>query len=426
MITINVFIKSFQDLDHITPIISYLSKNKDIHIKLYSFNNELNNCEDHLRFLKDECKLDVEYLNNYFTNRYKYIIELHNKYLNMKSNIKNSKISLIFDIITAKIISPFMSYVIGQSVNRYLYSIKNTIILIDIGTEIGSFGRVFVKKSKSYNIKVIGYLHGYYVFSGSKNLTNDWSKLNFIKRTASSLSKYKRKQLYCDCYLVGNKQKETLFSSSSMGNFDKNELNRVKEIGVPRYAKEWIKIYREKILNNDKFIYGEQENINIVLYMIHPKYNIQVESLLNMVEAINNISNINFVYKPHTRNGLNGIDVKRMKGFNASNISSVSLSEWADIGIDMGSSITIQLLIDRVPVIVPTFISTNSTIFQESGVCNEVSNIPELISIIDDIKCGKNEKNKNKKIDKFISDVVYGNRNYNNLLDSFFHSIVKC
>ena len=69
MITINVFIKSFQDLDHITPIISYLSKNKDIHIKLYSFNNELNNCEDHLRFLKDECKLDVEYLNNYFTNR---------------------------------------------------------------------------------------------------------------------------------------------------------------------------------------------------------------------------------------------------------------------------------------------------------------------------------------------------------------------
>jgi len=211
-----------------------------------------------------------------------------------------------------------------------------------------------------------------------------------------------------------------------MGNFDKNELNRVKEIGVPRYAKEWIKIYREKILNNDKFIYGEQENINIVLYMIHPKYNIQVESLLNMVEAINNISNINFVYKPHTRNGLNGIDVKRMKGFNASNISSVSLSEWADIGIDMGSSITIQLLIDRVPVIVPTFISTNSTIFQESGVCNEVSNIPELISIIDDIKCGKNEKNKNKKIDKFISDVVYGNRNYNNLLDSFFHSIVKC
>jgi hypothetical protein len=143
-----------------------------------------------------------------------------------------------------------------------------------------------------------------------------------------------------------------------------------------------------------------------------------------MVGVINNIPNINFVYKPHTRNGLDGIDTTRMKGFDASNVSSVLLSEWADIGIDIGSSITIQLLIDNVPVIVPTFICNNSTIFQEMGVCSEVASIKGLISAIENTK--NNKVDKDKRIDKFISEIVYGNRDYNDLLDCFYESIIQC
>ncbi len=424
MHNLNVFIKSFQDLDHATPIVSYLSDKTNVNIRLYSFTRDLPKCKEHLGFLRDEYGLTVRYLDDHIESPYKQIIRIYNNFLRRKSNIKNRKISLMVDIMSAKIISPFIGFVIERSIHSYLSSIKNEKILIDLGTEIGAYGRAFVKKSKFHNVKIIGYLHGYYVFSGSKNLRKDWARLNFIKKTASLLSKYKRKQLYCDCYLVGNKQKETWFSSSSMGNFDKEELNRVKEIGIPRYTREWIKIYRKKILPNKKFIYGDKESINVVFYMVHPKYNIKVESLLNMVGAINNIPNINFVYKPHTRNGLDGIDTTRMKGFDASNVSSVLLSEWADIGIDIGSSITIQLLIDNVPVIVPTFICNNSTIFQEMGVCSEVASIKGLISAIENTK--NNKVDKDKRIDKFISEIVYGNRDYNDLLDCFYESIIQC
>ena len=59
MHNLNVFIKSFQDLDHVTPIVSYLSDKTNVNIRLYSFTRDLPKCKEHLGFLRDEYGLTV-------------------------------------------------------------------------------------------------------------------------------------------------------------------------------------------------------------------------------------------------------------------------------------------------------------------------------------------------------------------------------
>ena len=96
--------------------------------------------------------------------------------------------------------------------------------------------------------------------------------------------------------------------------------------------------------------------------------------MFNLLSVINNI---NFVYKSHPR-----FNYVIDKGYDASNVNSFQLSDWADVGILFGSSIAIQLLIDNVPIIVPTFVHTNSTILEKHKICITANSLDELTNIL--------------------------------------------
>ena len=65
---------------------------------------------------------------------------------------------------------------------------------------------------------------------------------------------------------------------------DVNYLNRVYEVGVPRYATEWIAKYRNNIMKSNSFTYGENNRINVVLFMSHPQYNVQIDALMDTIK----------------------------------------------------------------------------------------------------------------------------------------------
>jgi len=422
------FIKSFNDFDNILPIIHFFNKNYSEHtINIFSLVKDMKNFSDHTDYCVNNLNTHVYYLfdidksiSNFMLNS---LIKVSRKLSRRKNNIFFIPLLLLNGRLKYAI--QLLSNIV---INRFSFlADNNTIMLIDFGNELSILGHSLVKLANNNKIPVIGYLHGYSIYLNKDTLTIDKSNIGHIKKTIIRLSKHNKKRLYCDCYLTGLSQKENFFKSRQMANFSEKEIRRVNEIGIPRYTKEWIEIYRKNVIKSSEFYYGDGKKLNVCMFLSHPKYNVDLKSLYDLIYEISLIENINFVIKPHTRNNFNGLSKEKMFAYDASSISSVLLSKWSDVGIVYGSSIAIQLLIDSVPVIVPSFIDSNYTILQDRKVCIDSKNIRETIDLLNGLdKNNVDALIDSKYVDKFIGNIVYGEKKYNKMMNGFCKSILEC
>lgn len=160
--------------------------------------------------------------------------------------------------------------------------------------------------------------------------------------------------------------------------------------------------------------------------MSHFQYNVLKEEFYNLFKILSNIDNINFVFKPHTRNRIAGVDKKLLDNcYNAELIPSMMLSKWADVGIVFGSSIGFQLLIDDVTIIVPSFVHTNSTIYEKYDVAITATNEEELADYLLKSPVELSSRVDHQKIDHFIKKIIYGNQSYDDMMTSYVNEIIN-
>jgi hypothetical protein len=139
-----------------------------------------------------------------------------------------------------------------------------------------------------------------------------------------------------------------------------------------------------------------------------------------MFNLLSKINNINFVYKSHPR-----LNYVIDKGYDASNINSFQLSAWADVGILFGSSIAIHLLLDNVPIIVPSFVHTNSTILEKHKICITAKNIGELETLLS--YSTKDEIRKlidNTKVERFLNKYLDAHKDYKQIMKEYYEAVV--
>jgi len=424
MKNIVIFIDSYNDTDHILPFIDYVLLNQKANVVLYTTkNNSLNSCKDHLQYLKKVHNLVPVNYDQGFGKKYSILINAYWKFrfLSYKGKRKSYLLPLLFLFYW---LQPIFVYFTQREINRIQKHINADVIMMDFGKEISLYGHAIVKYSQNNSIPVIGYLHGFSIYTNTDSLQKDKKKLNPVKKTLSKLTRSKIKRVYFDRYVVGKKQRETHFRSSMMGNYDEKCLDRVHEIGLPRFASEWIYKYEKYVISSKRFAYGDSNKINVVLFMNSPKYNVLADHLISTIKALSSCSNINFVFKPHTRDGLSRINSKEINGYNASEISSLELSSWADVGIVYGSSIAFQLLQDDVVLIVPKYIHLNTTVFEESSVCVLSNSLDDLINILSHSKEDVYSMINKKNVSNFIKYYVYGgNSSYDKLMDKFYNSV---
>jgi|APSaa5957512576_1039674.scaffolds.fasta_scaffold12582_3 hypothetical protein len=425
MKNIAIFVDSYNDLDHILPFIDYVLSNKKARIVLYKIKtSNLSNCEDHLRYLREEYDLiPAEYDQN-FRRHYVVLMGLYWSFYNFANKAKQNPYLLPFLIFFSRL-RPLAIYLTQQEVNRVQKYMDIDVIMMDFGKELGLFGRAFVKYAQDKSITTIGYLHGFGIYTNLNSLEKDRVLLGPIKSFILKLSKPVMKRSYFDRYVVGNEQRDTLYSSSHVANFDQKYLYKVLEVGVPRFTSEWIDKYRKNVIRSGKFIFGDRNKINVVLFMSHPQYNVLVKELMKTIKSLASCDDINFVYKPHTRNGLRRIDSKSLNGYDASKISSLELSTWADVGIVYGSSIAFQLLQDNVLLIMPKYIHLNTTIFEENNACILSNSLNDLMNIFKHSKDEIYQMVDQKNTSSLIRHYVYGNENYTSLMNNFYHSVVN-
>jgi hypothetical protein len=419
--TVSIFIRAFNDLDQILPIINHISSKPDIKkINIYTLNKQISGSDYLLKFLKNDKDIEPIFFDKIictgFTSIFCYFQE--KTYLLKRQIIFKPKLFLLMFLI--KYIQIIFEYILSKKIKKYINLLpSNNVILIDFGVDNIYPYSYIIKYARKQLIPVVQYLHGYDIYTNIDITKKEKISLSMPKRVINAIQKRKHKRGYSDVYLVGNEQKNTWFKSTAMENFEK--YNRVMEIGIPRFTSEWINYYRNTVNKCNKFNYGDPEKLNVILFLSHPQYNVDIDLLISTINVLSNKKNINFAYKPHTRKGMDGLDVNKIKGKNAHNISSLNLSEWADVGIVFGSSIGFQLLSDGVPLIIPRYIDSNNTIFEKYHVCLLADSVEELSTILD-----KKDIRKNYDANYFLKKIVYGGKTYEDMLDSFYWNIIKC
>ena len=414
-----IFIRSFNDFDQALPIIDYINTKTDNKVFVWTFEKKLQGCQHHIKYLTDNLGIKVESLYEKLSKLSKINHRSYSFILKISSKSNRYPVLLPVTILISKIRVIF-DYFFRIGYSELLREFAFDIIMIDTGMDSTIHGQNILLAAKKQGIRSIGYAHGYSIYSNFNSVQKGRVSHGRVKSFILKLAKPKIKRLvYADYYLTAKGQISAQFKKThASGHYDASELYKVKEIGMPRYTIDWNKKYKEKVLDNQIFSYGDSNKLNIVLFMSHPQYNVRMDVLYGLIDELSTMDAINFVYKPHTRRGLHLINKNQLNGIDVSDVSSVLLSEWADLGIVYGSSIATQLLVDEKPLVIPSFVHLNRTIYEDNGVAISVNTADKLINLMCKPKSEIMNMVDKNKVDAFIDSTVYG-CDKDNMMDNY-------
>jgi hypothetical protein len=433
-----VFSHDFNELDMILPFIDYaLTKYKDSVI-LYSDRKNIAGADCHLEYLKEYHNINQKYFyDEQCFGRYKKFLSFRDKIKQVQFNRRRRKniryISYVISLILL-MINRANEIILEKPIKRYVGQLMlSNIIMVYVGGESVFPYSVIVKYAEKRCIKTIGFFQGFYLYSNLEYTGKSITAKRSIRGTINKFIKRGKRQ-YCTYYLTGRTMKNTFFCSGAAMDF--KELERVYETVTPRYTRGWTKKFRAYLMKDKQFNYGDEKKINVVFFMSSAQQNVNCKEFIDILHLLSRLDKINFVYKPHPRGPFEGwkyaigaslgLDEIVINGYDGSHINSMVLSEWTDVGIVFGSSIAIQLLIDNVTIIVPSFVHTNSTILEKHKICITADSLGELINIL----TNNSKDDLRKLIDsaratRFLNEYLDADKDYEQIMQEYYEAVVN-
>ena len=417
-----IFIHNYTELDMIMPFIDYVVTKHNARVTLYT---DCKNIPDaacyHLEYLKTYHKIKLKYfLEEQPFRKHRYVLLLHDKIKQFQKKRKKKKFSNIdFMISLASVIMiRAAEYIIEKSIKGYVGKLNvSDKILMYFNGEISFPFSAIVDFAKKRDIRTIGYFQGFYIYSNMQVTNKTKSGKRGLKARLLNIFAL-RKREYCACYLTARTMKATFFSSNVASDF--KEVDKILETVTPRFTKGWIKTFRAFLNKKEQFNYGDEKKTNVVFFLSQVKQNVKEREYYDIFNRLSEMNNINFVYKSHPR-----VTVDLGRGYNASNVNTFLLSAWADTCILFGSSIAIHLLLENIPIIVPSFVHTNSTILEKHKICVTANSLDELINILknntkDDIR----KLIDNARVEKFLNKYFDSHKDYEQIMQEYYEAVV--
>ena len=153
---------------------------------------------------------------------------------------------------------------------------------------------------------------------------------------------------------------------------------KLKVLGSPRYCQEWMKILPNFIpeFKDDK----GKGKLKIVFFLRNMGYPIFWDEVGRTIKLIMQFENIYLIVKHHPRNrdakGLTNRlltkypelkqNLNNNLKFMYENVNSSSLLNWADLILDIGTSVTWDALLQNKPVLMIEYLSANYSTFSQS------------------------------------------------------------
>lgn len=387
------FLRHNNDIDHTVPVLYkwLATENIPTDIIIPTDRDLLN--DDRIKFLKQHKNANIYFLDDLFK---KFSLEHIFNYLYFRYDTnfdnffrRNSYAKKVADKRVRKI------------ANKIFRGAESGIVVFDWTTTY--FTKKIVEIAKEKNFTTISLPHGDRVFV---SFMERKEQINYDHMVA-----YKTPEIF-DYFVVANKlcaERHDKFLDSK----------KLKILGSSRYSDEWMKII-SKMINPYK-VEGDKGKLKIVMFLRNMDYPIYWEEVARVIKLTTQFPEVYLIVKNHPRSA-NSKELENMllnlypdvrDNFNENlkflytGVNSVSLLKWADIVIDLGTSIVWEAVKQGKPVLMLEYVSANYSFIADYMKESEINCRDQLYNTIESFVKNKNRKFYNEKDrQRFIKDFI--------------------
>jgi hypothetical protein len=267
---------------------------------------------------------------------------------------------------------------------------------------------IFLQAAKAKSIPTLALPHGVFIYTN-----------NFVRNGSAEEDRYDKFNRF-DYIITQNELRKDVLTGAGV------HKEKISVLGSARYSKEWMTQNKTILPRTMRSNTEGSGRLKVVFMTTRFVYRIDVERMLKTFDLLSELNGIDVVVKPHTRSGKEAKVYETIPLSNVYEFSSVELCEWADIMIVIGSSILIETLVQRKPVLYLKYLHENTTQYEEFGACWTIRDETQLKDALLAL-----QENKTKvpythdNIDRFLSEIIYGGRGERDVLGDYENFIVN-
>jgi len=387
------FLRHNNDIDHITPVIHKWLSNENIPTDIIITTDREHLTDYRIEFLKQHKNANIYYIDDLFKKQS--LEHFFNKYY-FKYNTQADNY-----IKKSNFAKKFADKRIKKVTEKLFKGVDRGIVVFDWTSTY--FVQQVIKIAKKRKFISISLPHGDAPYV-NQLITSGAMNYKFMDAHASA-------KIF-DYLVVPNQL--------CYKRYDKYlDKNKIKILGSPRYSDEWMDIVLKMI---PPYKVDESKNkLKIVLFLRNMGYPIFWEEVVRSIKFILQFPNVYLIVQHHPRNTRAKKLTKRLINiypelkteidvnvkFNYKGVNSVSLLKWADLIIDVGTSITWDAVKQGKPVLMPEYLHANYSTVAYYIKASEIKDKDQFIEIIESFVKNKNRKFYDEKDrQRFIKEII--------------------
>jgi len=387
------FLRHNNDIDHAVPVLYKWLTTENIPTDIIIPTSRALVDDERIQLLKQYKNANIYYIDDIFkkSSLEHYFNKYYFKYNTQVDNyIKKSKFA-----------KKFADKRINKIADTIFKETKSGIVVFDWTTTY--FTKKIVEIAKEKKFTTISLPHGDRVYV---SVMERKEHINY-----EHMVEYKAPEIF-DYLVVPNK----LCAGRHDKFFDDKKL---KILGSSRYSDEWLGIY-SKMIKPYK-VEGDEGKIKVVMFLRNLGFPIFWEEVARAIKLISQFDDVYLIVKNHPRsagskyleNQLQTLypDIsdnydKNLK-FIYTGVNSVSLMKWADVIIDLGTSIVWEAIKEGKPVLMLEYLNANYSYIADYMNESEINCRDQLYDTIESFVKNKNRKFYNEPDrQRFIKEII--------------------
>ena len=416
------FIREFNDIDHITPIV-WKMRRDNYPVAVYCLNPEYDLQNDYrIQFLKqqdvkvvyifDECGQALGLLHRItrFVSRTCFSLA------NRLDNHYPSAFHAVFAALRRRAKKIGKKYYKRSRKKFYDTSWAHD-VLAKSGAQVLCFDHVnpdryvveiFLQAANENSIPTLALPHGVFIYTN-----------NYVRNGSAEEDRYDKFNRF-DYIITQNELRKAVLTRAGV------QRQKIFVMGSARYCNEWMKLNTSILPRTMKTNTEKHGRLRAVFMTTRFAYRIDVERMLKTFDLLSELEGIEMVVKPHSRTGSEAKVYENLSLTNVADFSSVELCEWADIVLVIGSSILIEPLKQGKPVLYLKYLHKNTTQYEEFGACWTIHDEAELKEALLSLQENKTKvPYADENIDGFLSEIINGGKDERDVLGDYERFIVN-
>jgi hypothetical protein len=416
------FVRQFNDIDHITPIV-WKMRQDNYPVAVFCLNPEYDLHRDYrLRFLKKQ-GVKVNYIFDQFGRALgltHIIMRLISRICFAVANRLDNHSRTLFSagLTTLQKRAKKNGKKYYKRCREKFYDISWARNIIEqSGARIVCFDHVKTKRfvvnilltaAGEKSIPAVALPHGVFIYTN-----------NFVRISSAEDSRYDKFNRF-DSIVTQNRLRKEVLARAGV------DRNKIFVLGSARYCEEWMAQNKMILPRTMKSTTESSGRLKAVFMTTRFAYRVDVERMLKTFDLLSEFKGMEIVVKPHTRSGEEAKVYDSIPLTNVYEFSSVELCEWADVMLVIGSSILIETLVQRKPVLYLKYLHENTTDYEELGACWTIHDEAELKEALLALQIDRdNIPYSEQGIKRFLSEIIYGGRGERDVLSDYEDFIVK-